>query len=187
MRFRKTFSSSVPLLECKNTRNMATPRNLSIFCFYGDEHFSIREVEFGMETDLKRAWTLVWDAKATDRECLAIVKLWLTFNVDWACSLVIMYKRVKLSLYRPIEVQEVKTPKISRQSAHEGGKVVSPTHQPLLPLRENSWYAFVLGAESTPIGHRTRYLPACSAVSQTKAVWALITLNKDTVYICMHR
>ena len=39
---------------------------------------------------------------------------------------------------------------ISRQSAHEGGKVVSPTHQPPLPPREYSWYSFLLEAESTP-------------------------------------
>jgi hypothetical protein len=36
-------------------------------------------------------------------------------------------------LHRPLVVQEVKAPKISRQSAHEGGKVVSPTHRPPLP------------------------------------------------------
>jgi len=33
---------------------------------------------------------------------------------------------------------------ISRQSAHEGGKVVSPTHRPLLPPRKYSWYSFLL-------------------------------------------
>ena len=38
---------------------------------------------------------------------------------------------------------------ISRQSAHEGGKVVIPMHRPLLPLRKYSWYSFVLQAEST--------------------------------------
>ena len=39
---------------------------------------------------------------------------------------------------------------ISRQSAHEGGKVVSPTHQPPLPPRKYFWYSFLLEAESTP-------------------------------------
>jgi len=39
---------------------------------------------------------------------------------------------------------------ISRQSAHEGGKVVSPTHRPPLPPRKYSWYLFLLQAESTP-------------------------------------
>ena len=32
----------------------------------------------------------------------------------------------KLSLYRPIGLQAVDAPRISRQSAREGGKVVSP-------------------------------------------------------------
>ena len=39
---------------------------------------------------------------------------------------------------------------ISSQSAHEGGKVVSPTHRPLLRPRKYSWYSFLLEAESTP-------------------------------------
>ena len=39
---------------------------------------------------------------------------------------------------------------ISRQSTHEGGKVVSPTHRPPLPPRKYSWYSFLLEAESTP-------------------------------------
>jgi len=39
---------------------------------------------------------------------------------------------------------------ISRQSAHEGGKVVSLMHWLPLPLRKYSWYSFLLEAESTP-------------------------------------
>jgi hypothetical protein len=39
---------------------------------------------------------------------------------------------------------------VFRQSAHEGGKVVSPMHQPPLPPRKDSWYSFLLEAESTP-------------------------------------
>jgi hypothetical protein len=39
---------------------------------------------------------------------------------------------------------------ISRQSAHESGKVVSPTHRPPLPPRRYSWYSLLLEAESTP-------------------------------------
>jgi len=33
---------------------------------------------------------------------------------------------------------------ISRQSAHEGGKVVSPKHRSLLPSRKYSWYSCLL-------------------------------------------
>jgi hypothetical protein len=39
---------------------------------------------------------------------------------------------------------------ISRQSAHEGGKVVSPTHRPTLPHRKYFWYSFLLQTESIP-------------------------------------
>jgi len=39
---------------------------------------------------------------------------------------------------------------ISWQSAHECGKVVSPTHRPLLLPRRYRWYSFLLEAESTP-------------------------------------
>ena len=35
---------------------------------------------------------------------------------------------------------------ISGQSAHEDGKVISPTHQPSLPPRKYSWYSFLLTA-----------------------------------------
>jgi hypothetical protein len=44
--------------------------------------------------------------------------------------------------------QEVQTPRF--QSAHEGGKVVIPTHRPPLPPRNYSWYSFLLEAGSTP-------------------------------------
>jgi hypothetical protein len=37
----------------------------------------------------------------------------------------------------------------SRQLAHEGGKVLSPTHRPPLPPRKYSWYSFPFEAEST--------------------------------------
>jgi hypothetical protein len=39
---------------------------------------------------------------------------------------------------------------ISRYSAHEGGRVVSPTHRPPLLPGKYSWYQFVLETESTP-------------------------------------
>jgi hypothetical protein len=45
-------------------------------------------------------------------------------------------KNVKLSHRwsgEALRLQEVEGSRISRQSAHEGSKVVSPTHRPLLP------------------------------------------------------
>jgi hypothetical protein len=49
---------------------------------------------------------------------------------------------------RPLGIQEA--PRCFRQSAHEGGKVVNPTHRTPLPTRKDSWYSFLLDPESTP-------------------------------------
>ena len=46
-------------------------------------------------------------------------------------------------------LQEVEAPRISEQSAYEGGNI-SPTHRPPLPPMEDPWHSFLLQDESTP-------------------------------------
>jgi hypothetical protein len=55
-------------------------------------------------------------------------------------------KAIPLGLDRLLELQEGEDPRISTQSAHEGGKVVSPTHMLPLHPREDSWYSSVRGS-----------------------------------------
>ena len=84
---------------------------------------------------------------------------------------------INQSLFRPIPGGWGS--QISRKSAHEGGKVVSPTHRPPLPRRKYSWYSFLLEAKAgrimsmknsnDTIGNLTRDLPACGAVPQPTA------------------
>jgi len=50
----------------------------------------------------------------------------------------------------PWGFQEVEAVRISRQSAHEGVKIVSPKHRPPLSPRKYSWYSFLLEPVSTP-------------------------------------
>jgi hypothetical protein len=76
----------------------------------------------------------------------------VTIPPIWSDSnkLHVMYSKTH---YRP--GQALRAPggwgsQIWRQSALEGGKVVSAMHRPPLPPRKYSWYSFLLEAESTP-------------------------------------
>jgi hypothetical protein len=63
-------------------------------------------------------------------------------------------KKVKLSLYRPwraLGLREVEAPTFSDIPVIDSGKVVSPTcWPPFTHPQEDSWYSFLLKAESTP-------------------------------------
>jgi hypothetical protein len=58
---------------------------------------------------------------------------------------------------RPLGLQTVEAPRISRQSAHQGG---SRKHRPPLLPRKYSWYSFLLEAKSTrgPYCDRKNYV-----------------------------
>jgi hypothetical protein len=84
-------------------------------------------------------------------------------NVTAVLDKIQEYKRnwIKLCYYMP--GQALRVPggwgyRIYRQSAHEGGKVVSPTHRPPLPPRKYSWYSFLLEAESTTERNWTQHV-----------------------------
>ena len=98
-------------------------------------------------------------------------------------------------LDRRRQLQEVEATRISRQSTHEGGNVVSPVHRPCLLLREDLWYSFLPEAESTSVLYcsrksmkylsntikiRNRDLPACSCFN------AYPCLSLGACHNCFH-
>jgi len=81
-------------------------------------------------------WCALLNSYVHDRHFLSLIFL---------CETV----KVKLSPYGTFEPQHVEAHRISRHSAHDGGKVVSPVHRPPLLPKKYSLYSFLLGAEST--------------------------------------
>jgi hypothetical protein len=75
---------------------------------------------------------------------------------------------------------------ISRQSAHEGGQVVSPTHRPPLLPRKYSWYSFLSETESTkeplcgrPAG-RKDYVNENITMTQSGIEFATVTCRRTS-------
>ena len=72
-------------------------------------------------------------------------------HVSSLVYVLLTYKKQKESLHRLIQgYRRMRFQSISKQSAAESGKVVSPEHWPALPPTKYSAYSFLLEAESTP-------------------------------------
>ena len=70
----------------------------------------------------------------------------------WARIKQLACLKLKQFRYRPGQTMMVPGDwgsQTSRQSAHEGGKVVCPTHWPSLPTKKYSWYSIPSETEST--------------------------------------
>jgi hypothetical protein len=55
----------------------------------------------------------------------------------------VIIKQTCAVLDRPLGLEDVEAPTISRQSAHKDGKVVSPSHRPPLSPIRYPWYSFL--------------------------------------------
>ena len=65
----------------------------------------------------------------------------------WCMNIKVKVKQFHYSPGQALSVPAGGGSQISRQSAHEGDKVVSHTYRPPLPTRKYSWYSFLLEAE----------------------------------------
>jgi len=93
-------------------------------------------------------------------------------------------KQTHTGLDRPLGLQEFEAPRISRQSAHEGGKVVIPMHRPLSPQRRYFRYTFL----SEAVDPRATSLPeVISQLPISEAAWAIEPASFRFVAQCLNQ
>jgi hypothetical protein len=101
-------------------------------------------------------------------------------------------RKVKLSHYGPgqnLRAPGVRGSQISRQSAHEDGKVVCPTHRPPSLPRKCSWYSFLLAADSTllrPEGLCQWKIPMTSSGIEPATCWLVAQCFNQLRYACAY-
>ena len=113
--------------ECRNSsvQNAIYFRNLTT-CGVGKTPLSLRSLPVNSSSHNGFRSFVPREERRTHKHAFP------TTNCLHDVELYVGKKKVKLSLYRPTGFQGVETPRIYRQSVHEGVKV-SPTHRPTLP------------------------------------------------------